>query len=99
MAWTRFAKKKDMPGGLWIKCDDCGTMLFRKEFEARHRVCASCGYHFTLPGRERVRLTVDEGSFEELHQNLIAEDRLDFVEKMHFVPGQIKDLKRGIDIK
>ena len=51
MAWTRFTKKKDMPDGLWIKCESCGTMLFRKEFEAKHRVCTSCGYHFTLPGR------------------------------------------------
>ena len=33
MAWTRFGKKKDMPGGLWIKCESCGGMLFRKEFE------------------------------------------------------------------
>ena len=33
MAWTRFGKKKDMPGGLWIKCESCGAMLFRKEYE------------------------------------------------------------------
>ncbi len=85
MAWTRFSKKKDMPGGLWIKCENCGTMLFRKEFEARHRVCASCGYHFTLPGRDRIQLTVDEGSFEELFEDLIAEDRLDFVDRMPYV--------------
>ena len=36
MAWTRFGKKKDMPGGLWIKCESCGAMLFRKEFEQRN---------------------------------------------------------------
>jgi acetyl-CoA carboxylase carboxyl transferase subunit beta len=84
MAWTRFTKKKDMPGGLWIKCDSCGTMLFRKEFEAKHRVCTSCGYHFTLPGRERVQLTVDEGSFEELFIDLAAEDRLGFVDRVPY---------------
>ncbi len=84
MAWTRFTKKKDMPGGLWIKCEGCGSMLFRKESEARHRVCASCGYHFTLPGRDRIELTADEGSFEELHTNLLAEDRLDFVDRQPY---------------
>jgi acetyl-CoA carboxylase carboxyl transferase subunit beta len=84
MAWTRFTKKKDMPGGLWIKCESCGTMLFRKEFEGRHRTCASCGYHFTLPGRERVRLTADEGSFEELFVDLVAEDRLQFVDRVPY---------------
>lgn len=84
MAWTRFGKKKDMPGGLWIKCENCNAMLFRKEFEAKDRVCGACGYHFTLPGRERVRLTADEDSFEELHTNLRAEDRLGFVDKQPY---------------
>ena len=37
MAWTRFGKKKDMPGGLWIKCESCGGMLFRKEFEQKRK--------------------------------------------------------------
>ncbi len=84
MAWTRFGKKKDMPGGLWIKCESCGSMLFRKEFEAKHRVCGSCSYHFTLPGRERVKLTADEGSFEEFYQDLLAEDRLGFNDKIPY---------------
>lgn len=84
MAWTRFGKKKDMPGGLWIKCDSCGAMLFRKEFEAKQRVCTTCGYHFTLPGRDRIRITVDEGSFEEHDTHLIAEDRLGFVDRMPY---------------
>lgn len=84
MPWTRFGKKKDMPGGLWIKCESCGTMLFRKEFESKHRVCGSCGYHFTLPARERIDLTADPGSFEELYTKLEAEDRLNFVDKMPY---------------
>ena len=84
MAWTRFSKKKDMPGGLWIKCESCGSMLFRKEFEQRHRVCQSCSYHFTLPARERVALTADEGSFEELWERLGAEDVLGFHDRMPY---------------
>lgn len=84
MAWTRFGKKKDMPGGLWIKCENCGAMLFRKEFEAKNRVCSSCGYHFTLPGRERIAVTADPGSFEEMFTGLLAEDRLGFVDRVPY---------------
>ncbi len=94
MAWTRFTKKKDMPGGLWIKCEGCGSMLFRKEFEARHRVCASCGYHFTLPGRDRIELTADEGSFEELHVDLFAEDRLGFVDRQPYAEKLVATRKK-----
>jgi acetyl-CoA carboxylase carboxyl transferase subunit beta len=84
MAWTRFGKKKDMPGGLWIKCENCGAMLFRKEFEARLRVCGTCGYHFTLPGRQRIALIADQGSFEEKFVDLVAEDRLGFVDRVPY---------------
>ena len=84
MAWARFGKKKDMPGGLWIKCESCGAMLFRKEFEQRHRVCGTCGYHFTLPARERIALTVDAGSFEELWRDLMAHDALGFNDRVTY---------------
>ena len=84
MAWTRFTRKKDMPGGLWIRCESCGQMLFRKEFESKHRVCGDCGHHYTLPGRARVDLTVDEGSFEELHKNIAAVDRLSFNDRVPY---------------
>ncbi|MCB9868654.1 MAG: acetyl-CoA carboxylase carboxyltransferase subunit beta [Planctomycetes bacterium] len=84
MAWTRFGKKKDMPGGLWIKCEACGSMLFRKEFESKHRVCGSCGYHFTLPARERIELTADPGTFDELFLKLEAEDKLHFVDRVPY---------------
>lgn len=84
MAWARFGKKKDMPGGLWIKCDECGAMLFRKEFEQRHRICSTCGHHFTLPARERIALTVDPGTFEEMWTNLVAQDLLGFNDRVPY---------------
>ena len=84
MAWTRFGKKKDMPGGLWIKCESCGAMLFRKEFEQRHRVCGTCGYHFTLPARERIALTADPGTFDEMWKELRAHDVLQFNDRVPY---------------
>lgn len=84
MSWTRFGKKKDMPGGLWIKCESCGAMLFRKEFEQRHRVCGTCGYHFTLPARERIAITADTGSFAELWRDLQAQDVLSFNDRVPY---------------
>src|SRR5262245_7076229 len=84
MAWTRFGKKKDMPGGLWIKCESCGAMLFRKDFEQKHRVCGTCGYHFTLPGRDRIALTADPDSFRERWQELQPQDLLGFNDRVPY---------------
>ncbi|MEZ5988489.1 MAG: acetyl-CoA carboxylase, carboxyltransferase subunit beta [Planctomycetota bacterium] len=83
MAWTRFGKKKDMPGGLWIKCEGCGAMIFRKEF-SRFRLCPSCGHHFALTGSERVELTVDDGSFEPLWEDMRTIDRLRFQDRVPY---------------
>lgn len=94
MAWTRFGKKKDMPGGLWIKCESCGAMLFRKEFEQRNRVCQTCDYHFTLPARDRVALTVDDGSFEEMWIKLGAEDVLEFNDRIPYQEKLVASRKK-----
>ena len=71
-------KKKEMPGGLWLKCESCGQMIYRKELEEKGMVCPACEFHFTLPGRARVKMVMDEGSFKELYAELTALDRLHF---------------------
>ena len=89
MEWSRLGKKRDMPGGLWLKCENCHQMIFRKELEARHRVCPSCNFHFTLPARDRIEITVDPDSFEELYRDLVPQDRLKFVDQLPY-PAKIQ---------
>jgi acetyl-CoA carboxylase carboxyl transferase subunit beta len=78
LARLRFSKKKDMPGGLWLKCESCAQVIFRKELEEKGRVCPSCGFHFTVPGKERITMTLDEGTWREHFADLEALDRLNF---------------------
>ena len=80
LARLRFAKKKDMPGGLWLKCESCGEVIYRKELEEKGRVCPSCGFHFTVPGKERIAMLLDEGTWREEFSDLGALDRLSFVD-------------------
>ena len=42
-------KKKDMPGGLWLKCESCTSTIYRKELEERGFVCPVSYTHLTLP--------------------------------------------------
>jgi len=90
----RFSKKKDMPGGLWLKCESCSQLIYRKELEARGRVCPSCSFHFTLPGRERVRMVLDEDSWVEHFSEIEATDRLDFVDKIPYGEKIAKTVER-----
>lgn len=80
----RLRKKKEMPGGLWLKCESCNATIYRKELEEKGRVCPACGFHFTLPGRERIRMVLDDGSWEEHFEELTSLDRLEFNDKVPY---------------
>jgi len=92
--FARFRKKKDMPGGLWLKCESCSAMIFRKELEERGRVCPSCDFHFTLPGKERIAMVLDEGSWNELFAEITSEDRLEFKDNTPYLEKVGKAVKR-----
>ena len=44
-------KKRGVPGGLWISCDDCGAMIYKKDSEALFNVCPTCDFHMYLGAR------------------------------------------------
>jgi len=44
----RNSKKRDIPNGVWIKCDICGEILYKKEIMKKFMVCTKCGYHFKV---------------------------------------------------
>ncbi len=80
----RLWKKKEMPGGLWLKCESCSQMIYRKELEEKGHVCPACDFHFTLPGPDRVRMVLDQGSFQERYAGLEARDRLKFQDSVPY---------------
>lgn len=90
----RLWKKKDMPGGLWLKCESCDETIFRKELEEKRMVCPSCGFHFTVPGRARIELVLDDGALDERFAELTALDRLDFTDKVTYAEKIAKTVKR-----
>jgi acetyl-CoA carboxylase carboxyl transferase subunit beta len=83
LARLRF-KKKEMPGGLWLKCESCSQTIYRKELEDKGSVCPACDFHFTLGGRERIQMLLDEGSWQEMHAEIATLDRLGFVDSVPY---------------
>jgi acetyl-CoA carboxylase carboxyl transferase subunit beta len=72
------AKKVKIPEGLWIKCDNCKEIIYRKEVDKNFKVCPKCDYHFRLSASERLPYLVDEGSFLEVEDGLSPKDFLSF---------------------
>ncbi len=70
--------KRDIPEGLWVKCETCNEVLFSKDLERNFKVCAKCGHHFRLTAEERLQMTLDPDSFTEYDPDLAPVDHLQF---------------------
>ncbi|MGB9742905.1 MAG: acetyl-CoA carboxylase, carboxyltransferase subunit beta [candidate division WOR-3 bacterium] len=66
------------PDSLWQRCAGCSEIIYRKTLESNFYVCNRCGYHFRIGPEEYIRIILDENSWEELDNNLIAGDPLNF---------------------
>ena len=71
-------EKRDIPDGLWMRCDGCEEMLYRKAVAENAEVCPECGYHFRMGGRARVNHLVDPDTFEERFADIAPSDPLGF---------------------
>jgi len=71
-------KKVQVPEGLWTKCKNCNEIIYTKEIERNLNVCPKCDYHFRITARQRIDLTLDEGTFVEIDANVHSVDFLEF---------------------
>ena len=83
-------EKKEIPGGLWTKCSDCGEIVYVKALESNLWVCPKCNFHFRIRSRDYIALLLDDGKLEEYDQNLISADPLKFKDSKRY-PDRIRD--------
>jgi acetyl-CoA carboxylase carboxyl transferase subunit beta len=69
---------KTDPPDEWTRCTECGEIVYRRELKRNLEVCPKCDHHFRIPARQRMRMILDEGSFEELDASLASSDPLKF---------------------
>jgi len=74
-------RKEGVPEGLWMRCPECGAMLFRKIVEESLHVCPECDYHFRISARTRIAQLCDPDTFEERFADIEPVDPLKFVDK------------------
>ena len=87
-------EKRGVPSGLWLKCEDCGEMLFRKAVEEVLNVCKNCGYHMYLGAQGRIESMLDEGTFDEWDGDLSPLDPLGFNDKKPYAERLVAEQKR-----
>ncbi len=70
--------KKQLPDGLWSKCDSCEATIYTAELEANQRVCPKCSHHMRISARKRLEALFDKDSQEEIGTKLKPIDKLKF---------------------
>jgi len=84
MKWSLTQRGKEESDTLWMRCNSCGSIVYKKVVEERQQVCPECNFHFRITVAQRIAYTLDEGSFEELFDNLESADPLNFKAKKSY---------------
>jgi acetyl-CoA carboxylase carboxyl transferase subunit beta len=66
--------------GIFVKCPECENPLYKRELLESHQVCTHCNYHFRFPARDRLEDLFDEGEYEQLDEEVMSADPLEFVD-------------------
>jgi acetyl-CoA carboxylase carboxyl transferase subunit beta len=77
---TEERERKVKTEGLWLKCEHCGQIIWRKALEDNLQVCPKCGHHDRIDARTRLTMLFDDGQFDEFDTQLVSSDPLQFVD-------------------
>jgi acetyl-CoA carboxylase carboxyl transferase subunit beta len=70
--------KREIPDGVWTKCQSCNEILTVMSLEKNFWVCPKCDFHFRIPATTYISLIVDPDTFEEFDASLTSLDPLEF---------------------
>jgi acetyl-CoA carboxylase carboxyl transferase subunit beta len=87
-------KKRGVPEGLWLKCPDCGSSIYKKEVQQRQNVCPKCEHHFYVSATERITQVLDEGTFTAMNEHLRSTDPLEFADVRKYADRLVGEQQR-----
>ena len=87
---SEVADRRQMPEGLWIKCPDCDTVLYKTDLDQNQNVCPHCGHHHRIGARQRLNVFLDGEGRYEIGQEVVPVDVLKFKDSRKY-PERIKE--------
>ena len=92
------AEKRVKTEGLWVKCDECRQIIWKKDLEDNLNVCPKCGKHFRISARERLSMLMDDGQWAEHDTDIESTDPLHFVDVKKY-SDRLKKAQRETGLK
>jgi len=88
-------QKKNIPDGIWMKCDSCGEILYRRELIPLAMVCPKCGNHFRISSQDYIELLLDPENRHEWDAGLKAADPLEFSDTIKYADRAVQHAKKS----
>src|ERR1051326_5127445 len=73
-------EKRVKTEGLWVKCDACRQIIWKKDLDENLNVCPRCGRHFRINAKRRLELLFEDGQYETFDMDIATNDPLKFVD-------------------
>ncbi len=93
----RIFSKKSSSKDLWLKCDNCESMIFHKDAQDSLFVCSECDFHMIIPAKERFRQLLDEGTIKYINNPEVVIDPLRFRDQRKY-SDRLKESKSNSKI-
>lgn len=87
-----------VPQGIAVKCSQCKSLIFEREYHRNLKVCPKCHYHFRLTAHERISLLVDPDSFREMDDDLTSVDPLQFVSQSQIYAQKLAHERKRVGV-
>lgn len=71
-------EKPNIPSGMWLKCNKCGSIIYNEDLASNCYVCSSCGNHLRINAHTRISLIFDKNSFVEIGREIRETNPLSF---------------------
>lgn len=74
-------QEREIADGLWTKCKSCGALTYTKDLINNQMVCKECGFHNRVSSRDRIKQIIDDGTWQEISDQILPTDPLKFRDK------------------
>nr|UCS09157.1 acetyl-CoA carboxylase subunit beta [Asparagus aethiopicus] len=63
---------------LWVQCENCYGLNFKKFFRSKLNICEQCGYHLKMSSSDRIELLIDPGTWDPMDEDMVSADPIEF---------------------
>nr|YP_010553427.1 acetyl-CoA carboxylase carboxyl transferase beta subunit [Macrolenes porphyrocarpa]UTM97566.1 acetyl-CoA carboxylase carboxyl transferase beta subunit [Macrolenes porphyrocarpa] len=63
---------------LWVQCDNCYGLNYKKFLKSKMNICEQCGYHLKMNSSDRIELSIDPGTWNPMDEDMVSLDPIEF---------------------